>query len=343
MLTAQEIETLKKTITQSSRPLIFFDDDADGLCSYLLARKANIDAHGLRAARGPQVTHHFIGFVTRHQPDQVIILDKPLVSEEFTQQVTTPTLWLDHHDPQAYEIHKHRSHLTYLNPAVHDTDDHRPTSFWVYQAVQGPLWIATVGITSDWDTSLLEEFRKKYPDLAPKTNEMHDALYNSKLGEIIRMFNFCLKGTTRQINDCVEALTHIKDPNELLDASTPAGNHVHRHVKPILQEYTKQFSAAQNGTSTDGVYVYVFNDVDTSLVTNVANEMLTKIQDDILIIGRQEKERVNFSMRSSNKPLPEILEQALLHVDGYGGGHEFACGGSIAQRDWETFVKHIRQ
>lgn len=343
MLEAEQLEYLRKVICESARPLVFFDDDADGLTSYLLVRNANSDAKGLRAARGPELTHHFIGFVRRESPDQVLILDKPMVSEEFLEQVTTPTLWLDHHDPQGFTQHKSYGHLTYLNPLLQDSTDNRPTSYWVQQALNGPLWLATAGTVSDWDTSYIEAFREKYPELAPETNHVHDALYNSKLGEIIRILNFCLKGTTRQIDECVEALTHIKEPQELLEGKTHAANHIQRHVKPILDEYHKQFQAAQQGENKNGVYVYVFDSVDTSLVTNVANEMLTKTETEVLIIGRKEKDRVNFSMRSKTEPINTRLEKALAQVDGYGGGHEHACGGSVRETDWQRFIELLTQ
>ena len=343
MLTKQEIQLLHKTITTSARPLVFFDDDADGLASYLLIQDTNAEAHGIRAARGPQLTHHFIGFVRRTHPDTVLIIDKPLVDEEFFRQVTTPTLWLDHHDPQAYQQHKQHAHIQYLNPASNDSEDHRPTSYWIQQALQGPIWIAAAGVTADWDSSLLDAFRKEYPKLAPKTNDIQEALYDSKLGDIIRILNFCMKGSTQEIDECIQALTHIKTPQELLNATSTHAKHVQKHVKPILKEYHKQLEQASQGESKQGVYTYVFEDIQTSLVTNVANELNTKIEEDILIIGRDDGTRINFSMRSTHTPLNKMLEEALAHVEGYGGGHENACGGSIRKDHWQEFLRHIQE
>ncbi|MFT4250712.1 MAG: DHH family phosphoesterase [Candidatus Woesearchaeota archaeon] len=343
MLREEELTKLKETITKTSRPIVFFDDDADGLVSYLLVKQANTEAIGYRAARGPELTHHFIGFVNKHSPDAVLILDKPLLSEEFVQAVKTPTLWLDHHDKEAYKNLQQYQHLTYINPSVNEEKDHRPTSYWVYEATKGPLWLAAAGAISDWDETLIQELRAQHPELLQEAQTIPEILYTTPLGEIIRVLNFCLKGSTQEIATCVEALTKIQTPQELLENTSKASKHIHKHVQPILQEYKKQLSQASKETINKGVYTYVFDNLNTSLVTNVANELHTTTQAKILIIGRKDKTNITFSMRSENTHLPEILSKALTHVRGYGGGHSNACGGSIHEDDWKTFITYIQE
>ena len=48
------------------------------------------------------------------------------------------------------------------------------------------------------------------------------------------------------------------------------------------------------------------------------------------------------SIRSSNIILPPLVEKALVGLNGYGGGHEHACGFNIKTADFEEFVRRLR-
>ena len=47
--------------------------------------------------------------------------------------------------------------------------------------------------------------------------------------------------------------------------------------------------------------------------------------------------------RAKNKAIPEALERALQGLEGYGGGHEYACGANINKEDFDEFVKRLRE
>ena len=339
-LLAQELVLFHERITHASRPLVFYDDDADGLTSYLLIHKKNPDAIGIRCGRGPEVDGEFARKIHENQPDLVVIVDKPRVSDAFFSAYTTPTLWLDHHDPSAYQ---RRGHVTYLNPRIHDDADDRPTSFWVWKSLGGPVWLAAVGTTADWHDSMLEELRAHHPELLAGARGVQGALYRSPLGELVRMFNFSLKGSSKHVQGCVNTLKKIDSPKELLTASTPRGRFIHKHVKPILAEYEEQLRIAQQTRAQQGVYVHVFGPYKNSLVAEVANELLISRKTPIIIVGRRIGGEVKFSMRSHARDLPPIVEKALQGVEGYGGGHREACGGSIVERDWDRFVTQVRE
>lgn len=340
----EHITKIRTRIERAARPLIFFDDDADGLASYLLTYSLNPEAVALRAAMGPELGTAFIKYVQEHQPDLIVVLDKPRADKEFFEEVQTPTIWLDHHDPHTQAPHEWPfGHLDYYNPALHDENDHRPVAYWMRRVTQGPLWLAAVGTTSDWDDSLLADFREAHPQVAPKANDIHEALFESPLGEIIRIFNFSLKGRTSDINKNIRALTKIRDPQELLQASSAAAKHVRKHTKPLLEEYRRQLAQALGAEVKNGLLVHVFTDIEQSFVADVANELLVRSDADVIVVARSDAERTNLSMRSHDVELPPVIEYALEGVDGYGGGHSNACGGSIVSRDWEEFVKRIRE
>jgi len=38
-----------------------------------------------------------------------------------------------------------------------------------------------------------------------------------------------------------------------------------------------------------------------------------------------------------------ILEKALRNVEGYGGGHDYACGANVAKKDFLDFLDVIKK
>lgn len=338
------LDAFRKQLEEAARPLIFFDDDADGLASYLLCQKRNSAAFGVRAARGPELSTAFVRRVDERAPDLIIILDKPRVSREFFEQVQTPTIWIDHHDPSSQEPQNwNYPQLTYLNPQLADGEDRRPVTYWVHRALGGPAWIAAAGAAGDWDTSLVEAFNKEYPDLDTGSEKIEDVLYKSLLGAIVQRFNFALKGRSSRITKNISVLTRIESPQELLEHETPRSKYLHKHYDQIRTLYERQLRDARKTETEDGLFVHLFGDVDVSLVTNIANELLVRKQPVVLIVGRREGGRVKFSMRSHKTDLRPLLQEALQGVDGYGGGHKEACGGSVAETNWDDFLDAIRK
>ena len=48
------------------------------------------------------------------------------------------------------------------------------------------------------------------------------------------------------------------------------------------------------------------------------------------------------SLRSENYEVLPALQAALKDVDGYGGGHPKACGGVVAEKDFDIFVEKFK-
>ncbi len=52
---------------------------------------------------------------------------------------------------------------------------------------------------------------------------------------------------------------------------------------------------------------------------------------------------MRFSLRSTKTIINKILPKALNGLDGYGGGHEHACGGSVKKKDFTTFISNLKK
>jgi nanoRNase/pAp phosphatase (c-di-AMP/oligoRNAs hydrolase) len=80
-----------------------------------------------------------------------------------------------------------------------------------------------------------------------------------------------------------------------------------------------------------------------SFTSDLSNELLYRFPNKIIIIGREKDSEIKFSIRSSNVLLPPIIEKALQGMEGYGGGHEYACGAVIKKKDLEDFMERFRK
>jgi len=211
MLTEKHYKEIKEELDNCKRPLFFFDDDPDGLCSFLLLYRYKREGKGIVVKSSPELKPMFIKTVENYSPDKVFIVDKPMVSPDFIDAVKVPIIWIDHHD-----IIKN-SGTKYYNSRKDGFGE--PASCICYRVVKQDLWIAACGAVGDWYLpDFIEEFSEKCPDLlSSKIKKPEKALYETKLGEIVRILSFILKGKTSEVLSCIKILTRIKTPYELLN------------------------------------------------------------------------------------------------------------------------------
>ncbi|MBW2970716.1 DHH family phosphoesterase [Candidatus Woesearchaeota archaeon] len=339
-LSKEQIEKIREELSSCTRPLIFFDDDPDGLASFLLFYRYVGDGRGVVVKAKPELNDMFVRKVDEYAPDKVFVLDKPQVSEDFIQAVQQKIVWIDHHEP--VQLHG----VTYFNPMLGKTKDNRPVSYWCYRVVTQDLWIAMVGIVGDWFLpKLSKRFSKQYPELLPASvKSPEQALFSTKLGELTRIFSFVLKGKTSTVNSCVKVLTRIESPYEILEQSTPKGKFIYKKFLKVNSEYQFLLSQAlQVGKSKDNLLVYIYNDDKMSFTGDLSNELLYRFPNKVIIVGRERNGEVKSSLRSAKRKILPSLKKALVGVEGYGGGHMQACGACVKSGDWEVFLNNLRQ
>ena len=174
-LTKQEIKQIRKEVEECKKPLFFFHDDPDGLCSFLLFYKIKKEGHGVILKIPPEMGVEFLRKVKEYDPDKIFILDKAKVSQEFIDRAKRKIIWIDHHSPCK------RENVLYFNPRMHDKNDSTPVSYICYEVAQKDLWLGVTGTIGDWTIpAKIEEFRKKYPDLRIFGGFDKNALYKGK-------------------------------------------------------------------------------------------------------------------------------------------------------------------
>ena len=213
-----------------------------------------------------------------------------------------------------------------------------------YKVVKQDLWIAMVGCIADYYIpDFADEFKKKYPGLINNEKSVDDIYFNSKLGTLIKVFSFSLKGKTNEVMKNVKVLTRIKNPNEILNQETPQGKFIFKRYEKIKKLYDELLESTKEKADKGKLFVFTYADDKTSFTGDLANELLYRYPEKIIIVGRKKDDDVRMSIRSTKTKLPEILEKALVGLEGYGGGHELACGASVKERDFKEFLDRIRK
>ena len=149
MLTEKQIIEIREHLEKAQNPIFFFDNDNDGLTSYLQLRRHIGRGKGIPIRSFPDLNADYFRRVKELNSDYVFILDKPVVSDEFLQQVhedNIPLVWIDHHDVEPPK----QEWINYYNP-FHNDRTSEPVSYLCYKITnkKEDIWIAIIGCISD--------------------------------------------------------------------------------------------------------------------------------------------------------------------------------------------------
>lgn len=338
MITEEQMAEFRKLLDDSKKPLFFFDDDPDGLCSYLLLKKYASKGKGIVVKAAPILGTQYSRKIREYNPDRIFVLDKPVIKQEFVDEAGAQVVWLDHHP--LIEI----SRVRHFNPLLNEPKDNRPTVYWAYRIAGGHLWIAMAGCIGDWFVpEFAKEFAEKYPELLPFIGEPGSVLYDMPIGKLARILASILKGPTTDVLKCISALEKVNEPDEILDGATPAGRYILKYYKKINKAYEKLLQKAMAAADKGSFLVFTYPLTKMTFSGDLANELLYRLPGKFIIVARIKQDSVAYSIRCAEKNIPPILKQALEGLDGYGGGHEHACGGSVSKQDFPLLVERLRE
>ena len=339
MLPKKQIEEIKEELDNCKNPLYFFHDDPDGLCSFLLLYRYKREGHGIIVKRAtPQIDEQFIPKVNMYNPDKIFILDLAVVEQEFIDKAKVPIIWIDHHEPLKLDK------IKIFNPRINNKNDTTPVTNICYEVVKQDLWIAMCGCVGDWFMpDFFDEFKQKYPDLLrDNLKDPGDVLFTTKLGKLTKILSFVLKGKTDDAMKCAKILTRIDSPYEIINKETERGSYIYKKFEKINLEYDKLLEEALKIKTNEKLYVYSYSGSRISFTGDLANELLYHFPDKTIIVAREKYDEMKMSLRSPKK-LPAIINKALEGLEGYGGGHEYACGACVKKKDFKEFLERIRK
>ena len=338
MLTEKQYAQIKDELDNCQNPLFFFDDDPDGLCAFLLLYRYKKEGHGFVVKTHPKLDIRSAPKIEQFNADKVFVLDVALVDQDFIDACKVPIIWIDHHGP--YERHN----VKYFNPRLAKKDANIPTTYMCYKVAKQDLWIAMLGCIADYYMpDFVDEFKKNYPDLMNNEKSSEDIYFKTKLGSLIKIFSFCLKGKTSDVMKNMKILTRIESPYEILNQETAKGKFIFQSCKKINKTYEELLEDGIKQAGNEKLLVFIYPDDKMSLTGDLANELLYKFPGKVIIVGRKKNDEVKMSIRSKNIVIRPILDKALAGLGGYGGGHELACGANIKEIDFKEFIKRIKE
>lgn len=337
MLTPAQIKEMQTFLKKAENPLFFFDDDPDGLAAALTLKKKYDRGHLIPLKISPISEQVYLGKVQEYSPDAVFILDRPIVSQNVLDNIHVPVIWIDHHEPiERFNVH-------YYNPMVLDKEDNRCTSYWAYQIAKKNMWIAMVGIIADWQIpDFINKFR--YKKLFNNRKTPPEILFDSDFGTLTNVFGFILKGQSPDVKKSLHTIQKIKSPYDILNKATPEGKYIYRRYEKVNRQYTSLLKKAVASDEEGEPFVFTYPDTKTSFTGILSNELLYRLaHHDTFIIARLKDNQYRISIRGRKRPVLPILKKALLKVEGYGGGHQMACGASVKKDDFAAFINVFRQ
>jgi len=343
MFSKQEVLDVKEHLGKAQNPLFLFDDDPDGLSSFLILQRFLGRGQGVAIKSYPALSTEYLSKVREFNSDYIFILDKPVVSSDFfdnVRKMNLPVVWIDHHEKQG-EI---PSFVHYYNPIYSKEKSDEPVSFLCYSIVENEkdLWISVVGSIADkFLPPTYTVFQERYPDLSIEAKEPFDVLYKSPIGRLSRMIHSGLKDKTSNVNKMLQFLMQVKSPYEVLE-EVKENAQMHKRFQEIETKLLKFFERASKKANSSSKLLFFTYNGDTSFSGDLANRMAYSFPDKTIIIGYIKGNVVNISGRGDN--VRDLVLKAISNFEGAnGGGHEKAVGARIKVDDLKVFEKKLKE
>lgn len=354
-----------KELDECNNPFFLFDDDPDGLSSFLQLYAYKKSGEGIIVKSAPMVPFSYSKkLMESREIDKIFILDKPDIQYEFLDQLRNISIvWIDHHESKKEFLKENNfNNVEYFNPRNYE--ENIPTSQVCYFAIEQSLlknhdkdnsstcksdllkkyqWKAAVGIIGDWVIpSFINELSKNYPDLiSSQIKKPEEALFKTTFGKLIKIISFNLKGTSKEVKKSIEFLKKIESPYEILNRKPPYGKYIYGRYFKLNEEYTFHLKNALSNKDNEFI-VYIY-DSQNSFTGDLSNECLFLNPNKIIIIGKEKRGYLRLSLRSAKYNLSELLNIALKGIRGHGGGHEHACGAHIYVDDFNKFLDQLKE
>jgi len=336
MLSEKQLQEIRDHLEKAQNPVFFFDNDVDGLTSFLLLRRWLGRGKGIAIKSFPELQETYAKRIVELNADYVFILDKPVVAKNFflkTKEMNIPVVWIDHHDVSVDLT----DNVSYYN----NVPDNKPVSY-ICQTIarkKEDEWIALIGCVGD---SFIPEFsgnvEKQYPEYWKKVKTAFEGVYNTKLGEIIMMLNFGLKDKTSNVLKLIRLMLEVKHPSEIVQENSKTSS-LRRRFSQVKKRYSSLLEKALKNTTNKLLYFRYSGDL--SISADLANQLCYRFPDKIIIVAYINGNRANLSLRGKN--VRKLTLKAIEGLEATGGGHEDATGARMNTNDLDTFVEKIKE
>ncbi|MEA3329129.1 MAG: hypothetical protein U9Q06_00105 [Nanoarchaeota archaeon] len=354
MLSEDQVLEIREHLERAQNPVFFFDNDCDGLMSFIILRK--FIGRGKGVAVKSSFEESYASRIDEFDSDYVFILDRPNVSKEFLEIVVSknlPVVWIDHHDVDKMKLVISDEGLVDLAEVGKDLvfyynsgKNAEPVSYLTYKIANNKNfdWVSMIGCIADnYIPDFSKEFKNKYPELWKKDAETaFDVLYCEEFGKIIQMLDFALKDRTSNVVMMMNFLVKANSPFDILKENSQ-NETIHKRYTQINAIYSKILAKAKNVARYSDNLVFFKYGGDMSLSANLSNEMSYCFPGKVIIIAYVKGESANVSVRGKID-IRSIALGALEQIPGArGGGHRNAVGAKMLANDLEKFKNYFAE
>jgi single-stranded DNA-specific DHH superfamily exonuclease len=341
MLTNKEIGEIREHLDNAKNPVFFFDNDPDGLCSFLLLQRFIGKGRGVAIKSFPGLDKNYYKKVEEFNADYIFVLDKPIIDEDFikiAEQNNIPLVHIDHHNVPKTSI-KYYYNTFYSSGLI------EPTSYLCYKVVnkKEEQWLCAIGcITDSFLPDFIDDFKKSNPDLIDyKYKDALDILYNTKLGKIAQVISFAMKDKTSNVVSMMKFLMKAQSATDIIEESPKTKTFIDR-FNHVNERYQKLIKKAEESVRGDILFFTYSGDLSISQYT--ANEISHRHPGKVVVVAYLSSGKANVSLRW-DKDIRTATVNAIKNIDGAtGGGHEHSAGAKIPGDQLENFkVNLIRE
>lgn len=369
-----KLSQIRDKIKSAKKPLMLFDADADGSTSYLQLKNVFSNICGFPFNKDLDKQQKLLEFIDFNY-DLVIIFDIPYLHDEFLDLLSkVDIIWVDHHPTNDIEQIK-KYNIMHFNPLDYNKEDNRPACFWSYKIADSldNLWLVSLGSVSDFFLlDVIVDFynfdKSRFNILFKITEQRREMLF-----KFILDYNFNNENTRQIREDWIQELTYSCGVSEMknffdficrldntqdilkafrliekldligLKTEISAGKgFIFEDYCEMITKYKKILKKALD-KGEKKFYFYEYSG-KISFAKTLSEEIKFRFKNTSVVGICFKKIGGNIhtgSFRSHNFLVNDLLERATKGLDGRGGGHNFAAGCVISNKDYEIFKRKI--
>ena len=326
MLSQKQIEEIREHLENAKNPVFFFDNDPDGLCSFLLLQREIGKGRGVIIKSFPGLDKSYFRKVEEFGADYIFVLDKPIIDAGFIQlaeESNIPLVHIDHHNVP-------KTPIKYDYNTFYSSNKNEPTSYLCYKIInkEKDQWLCAIGcITDSFLPDFMEDFKKENPDLIDyKYKDAFDILYNTRLGKITQIISFAMKDKISNVVSMIRFLIKAQSANDILEENAQTKIFLNR-FKHINEKYQKLIKKSEESIQ-GGVLFFTYSG-DLSISQYAANELLYKYPHKVIVVVYTRGDVSNISLRWENDIRTATINSVKDIEGASGGGHEHATGARV--------------
>jgi single-stranded DNA-specific DHH superfamily exonuclease len=341
MLTDKQILEIREHLEKALNPVFFYDNDLDGLSSYVLLRRYINRGRGVAIRTHPVLDVGYAKRVQQLNADYVFVLDRPKLGKEFVEEIEkmqVPIVWIDHHDIDE-EKFDYENIFQYNPTNSKEKKSNEPVTYWSYRITnrKEDMWIAIMGCIADhYMPDFAEEFSKNYPEywkIKKNVTDPFHAYYKTEIGFLARALGFGLKDSMTHVIYMQNFLINCKGPSDAF-LELESRSSFARKYQELRKKYDVLLEKAKK--EVEGDVVFFTYGGNLSISADISNELSFLYPNHFVVVAYSTTSISNLSIRGDDvrgkieKILPKIESAS-------GGGHRDAVGVRVDTTDLERF------